>query len=144
MKPRGSMWSRKRRRNSSLLNVIFRFLFAVDVVLPPECDLIIIKFQQSVIRGGDPVRVARQVVKRVLRSARTLCSGISYRKIESRRRITCTIRRLGSNQHRLRNSKRRTVHPSKYDRRSSPWKDTGAASGNRIRDYNRCRIRNRR
>ena len=45
---------------------------AVGVVLPPDCDVVILKGQQPVIGGGDPVRVTCQVLRGPVESVRDL------------------------------------------------------------------------
>ena len=53
-----------RRRQSH-----FAVLFAVRVVLPPECDALSIKCQKAVIGDGNAMGVAAEIAKNVLRSA---------------------------------------------------------------------------
>ena len=53
-----------RRRQSH-----FAVLFAVRVVLPPECDALSIKCQQAVIGDGDAMGIATKIPKHSLRPA---------------------------------------------------------------------------
>ena len=68
-KPRGSVCSRNRRRNSSAETVILRCLVAVRVILPAEGDRLAIEGQEPVIGDGDPMRVPGQVLQQVLGAA---------------------------------------------------------------------------
>ena len=57
-KPRGSVWSRKRRRNSSCGDRHHALLTLVGIVFPAEGDLAIGKVDDPVVGDGDAMSVA--------------------------------------------------------------------------------------
>ena len=68
MKPRGSVCIRKRRKNSSAVSFISRRFAAMRIVFPEEGDLAVAEADNAMVRDGDPVRVAGQVLENMLRT----------------------------------------------------------------------------
>jgi hypothetical protein len=88
MKPRGSRWSRKRRRNSSTGRVRSRWLVAVCGVSPREGDVALLKGDESTVGDGDAVGVATEIAQRVFRSAEGRL-GIDYPVVTEQRPEPC-------------------------------------------------------
>ena len=69
MKPRGSVCSRKRRKNSSAVTRHQSLLALVRIVFPAKGDLAIAEADDAMVRDGDPMGVAGQVLENMLRAA---------------------------------------------------------------------------
>ena len=66
MKPRGTTWRRKRRRNSSACERHDLHAVVVGVVLPAEADAAVAVIDEPIIRERDAVRVPPEVVEHLL------------------------------------------------------------------------------
>ena len=66
MKPRGTTWSRKRRRNSSAVERHDLHAVVVGVVLPAKADAAVAVIDEPIIRERDAVGVAPEVVEHLL------------------------------------------------------------------------------
>ena len=66
MKPRGTTWRRKRRRNSSACERQDLHAVVVSVVFPTKPDAAVAVIDEPIIRQGDTMRVAPEVVEHLV------------------------------------------------------------------------------
>ena len=66
MKPRGTTWSRKRRRNSSAVERHHLHAVVVRVVLPAKPDAAVAVIDEPIIRQRDAVGVPTEIVEHLL------------------------------------------------------------------------------
>src|SRR3954453_8237030 len=69
-KPLGNTCWRKRRRNSSVSQRHGTVLVVMSIVLPTKTHLIVVHREQPMIRDGNTMGVASQVLQHVLRSTK--------------------------------------------------------------------------
>ena len=68
-KPRGSRWSRKRRRNSSTGQGHQPLLVAVSGISPAKGDVLVGKSNEPVVGDGDPMGIVAEIAQRMFRAA---------------------------------------------------------------------------